>query len=174
MEQLQNLPVPGEFYHCKEKLYQILTIAVHTETEEQLVIYQALYGNFRVFAKPLSIFGDVTADGLPQFTKVDMGGQNSIMEIADNDHSALASGIEKPPVKQKELLGLMETFYDTDSYEEKLDILMSMQDDLNHVMLANIAVSLDIAVPDGSLEEQFQSIVSCLKTMKRYQTSRLR
>ena len=49
----------GKIYrHFKGKLYHVMAIATHTETEEQMVVYRAMYGERRVFVRPYAMFAE--------------------------------------------------------------------------------------------------------------------
>ena len=44
------------YRHFKNKDYKVLHIAEHTETNELMVIYQALYGEYKIYARPYDMF----------------------------------------------------------------------------------------------------------------------
>lgn len=60
----------GIYRHNKGNLYQVLHTAQHSETEEALVVYRCLYGEYGVWVRPLTMFAEtVIRDGqeIPRF-----------------------------------------------------------------------------------------------------------
>lgn len=57
---------PGRYRHFKGKDYRVILVARNSETEEEMVVYQALYGEFGYWVRPLSMWNEtVLADGKP-------------------------------------------------------------------------------------------------------------
>ena len=200
------IPKPHEIYkHFKGNLYQVVTIAKHSETGEQLVIYQALYGDFGTYARPLSMFTsevdrekypDVKqrfrfelqgADADRQLRESVDGKAESNRQIPDgaNVHTQTAApvttaaqstvdsataNIEEEPA----LDPLVLEFLDADSYEQKLNILAGLHHRITNEMITTMAISCDIEVNDGDLEERYEELKNCLLTMEKFECNRLR
>ena len=196
---MNQIPQAGEIYqHFKGKLYRIVTLASHTETGEQLVIYQALYGEFQVFARPLSMFLEKVdakkypdAAGKDRFMRIPMAeaaavpqpvpasSENPVeprpaaMPSENPVESRPAAASSESPVEPQPDPGLL-AFLDADSYEEKLEVFASLEGKVDLHMLNAIAASLDLELSEGSLEEQYDTLKSCLMTLERYECNRLR
>lgn len=61
---------PGRYRHYKGQDYEVLGCATHSETEEEFVVYRALYGERGLWVRPEAMFTEeVTVDGrhVPRF-----------------------------------------------------------------------------------------------------------
>jgi hypothetical protein len=70
MEELK----PGKYRHYKGKLYEVIGVARHSETEEQLVVYRCLYGDHSLWVRPLAMFTEsvmVKHHKVPRFDRCD-------------------------------------------------------------------------------------------------------
>ena len=195
---MNQIPQAGEIYqHFKGKLYRIVTLATHTETGEQLVIYQALYGEFQVFARPLSMFLEKVdakkypdAAGKDRFMRIPMAEaavpRPAAMSSENPVESRPAAASSESPVEPQSAAAPSEkpiepqpdpgllAFLDADSYEEKLEVFASLEGKADLHMLNAIAASLDLELSEGSLEEQYDTLKNCLMTLERYECNRLR
>ncbi len=74
MSPLPPEPRPGRYRHYKGKDYQVIGLARHSETEEILVVYKLLYGDFSLWVRPAAMFVETVslADGavVPRFAYV--------------------------------------------------------------------------------------------------------
>jgi hypothetical protein len=64
----------GTYRHYKGEHYEVIGVARHSESEEQLVVYRALYGERGLWVRPLTMFTEtVEVDGVrhPRFAPVD-------------------------------------------------------------------------------------------------------
>ncbi|MCR5676668.1 MAG: DUF1653 domain-containing protein [Agathobacter sp.] len=165
-------PQPGEFYrHFKNKMYQIINIAKHSETGEELVIYQALYGEFGIYARPLSMFvSEVDHEKYPQvtqkwrFEKVSPGSNGDAP--AEPVVEAVTEPIEVNGIHPK----LME-FLDADSMEEKYKVLSSMKDVITDSMIDSMAVVCDLVIEKGDLIKRYDDLKHAIATRQRYEVA---
>ena len=61
----------GKYRHYKGNEYQVIGIARHSESHEEMVVYRPLYGEGGLWVRPLAMFTEnVTVDGktMPRFT----------------------------------------------------------------------------------------------------------
>lgn len=199
----REIPKPGEFYrHFKMKYYQILAVALHSETREQMVVYQALYDDFGVYVRPLDMFlSKVDREKYPdavqtyRFERVErpcvsVEPLERVVYRKEDDESwdavqteeqvNLSEGelpvVEEKPVdlKQEEykIDPEVEQFLDADTYKDKLNILMSLRSHITEKQLHDMAITLDVSIEDGDIDDQFMNLVSCLRTMARFEINR--
>ena len=66
--------LPGKYRHFKGNEYEVLYMAKHSETMEDMVVYRALYGEGGIWVRPASMWNEtVTRDGktFPRFTRIE-------------------------------------------------------------------------------------------------------
>lgn len=192
---MRHNPQPQEIYrHFKGNLYQVRCLAKHSETSEMMVVYQAMYGDFQVYVRPLSSFMEEVDHekypDAPQHYRFEQAvsesekqssAQNEKQPEAQSEkQSAADAPIEHSETQQYEaqeelnIDPLVMQFLDADSYERKLEILSMIHPRIDDDMINTMAVAVDIEVKEGEIEDRYEELKNCLLTFKRYECNRLR
>ena len=183
---MERLVQSGQFYrHFKDKFYQIITVAEHSETGEKMVVYQALYGDFRIYVRPYEMFiSEVDREKYPQVTqkyrfeliKSENFG-NTEAKPEKSEEAASTKEVTAVNEPNPELAGVnpdLLAFLDLDTLAEKLEMLRDLRKRMDDRLLDSIAASLDIVVEDGPLQQRYQEVLNCLETMEHFECSRFR
>lgn len=190
---MERVPKNGEIYrHFKNKLYQIIGIATHSETKEPLVIYQALYGGFGIYARPLAMFvSEVDHNKYPdvkqkyRFTRVEMNADGTWHCVEEEDNTVIVevrsdsenvakqqeTGIHaENPDEERPDPKLME-YLDAETFDEKYNVLVSMRDCITDKLVDDIAVVMDVVIPEGDLMNRYDALKMALRTKQKYESA---
>lgn len=175
---MRTKPVPGEFYrHFKNKMYQIVAAAYHSETQEEMVVYQALYGSYKVWVRPLSMFmEEVDHEKYPdvkqkfRFEKVMQPEELSAAEEA-LEETARKEPEERP--MNPHLLAFFDAM-DDKNYDKMLEALAKLAAHASQKEIDDICMVFDIHTVGAEVYEQILEIKRHILTLKKFDGERLR
>ena len=173
---MERTPRPGEFYrHFKDKMYQVVAVAIHSETREEMVVYQALYGTFDVYVRPLSMF--ISEVDHEKYPDVHQKYRFERVDLKDSDSKAQPEAEQKEEGKKEELHGPNKNllaFLDAETYHEKLEVLRTYKDKFTAEELLAICEIMEIGRADSEPEEKYYAVERYLELQIKYDGTRLR
>lgn len=182
----RKLPVPFEIYrHFKGNNYQIICNAKDADTGEDVVVYQALYGDYTCYTRPLSQFLSETdlekypdAGQTNRFQKVSVPAGEEKTE-SRQEKEPLAPALKKAPdravlaePKPGEADPALLAFLDADTMEEKSNILVSIRHRITDRLIDDFAVTLDVVIPEGSVDIRYQQLLNSIRMVQKYEIER--
>ncbi len=186
----ERIPKPMERYqHFRGGRYQVLMLAEKEDTGEQLVIYQALYGDNKVYARSLSSFLEELdpvryPDAVQRFRfqKIEEGeepdearlNKDQDGNLNKNDSSVSESGAELKEEAEPALDPMLERFLDARTTQERLTVLDEMRGRVTDSMIDTMALASDVEVKPGPLQLRYEDLHDCLLTIQRYELERSR
>lgn len=202
----QGNPLPGEKYlHFKNKLYQVIAVAKHSETMEPYVVYQALYGDFGVYIRPYDMFvSEVDHEKYPEVTQkyrfayVDHT-KNETLRTERAEHKkipvnqnveqqenvpAVTAAVSTAELQEQNMIQResdveeqinpwLLRFLDTDTMEEKYQIVCDIKNDITDRLIDDLAVAVDVVIPEGKLSDRYEQLKYCIRTRQKYEQTSL-
>lgn len=193
----RHMPMPGERYmHFKHKPYQVLCVAKHAETGERVVVYQALYGEYACYVRPLTQFmSEVDHAKYPdaaqryRFERIVAAPEKKTAEEAPAHAAEPARSVRqtedasarRPSASDAVEEGMEERanplllqFLDADTLEQKYQLIKNLGDSITDRLIDDFAVVLDLVIPEGGTDDRYQQLLSSVRMMQKFETTRFR
>ncbi len=188
-------PKPGEFYrHFKDKMYQIIAVAVHSETKEKLVIYQALYGEYGVYARPLDMFmSEVDKAKYPdasqkyRFEKIENIGElskNSSSSNCENDdilytdEKNISDKVLKDNIQSDKASNIGKNYFieflEADSFGDKKEIILANREFISDRELDTMYEIYGLKRQNIDKDIDIADLIGYLDMQQQYEGKRLR
>lgn len=188
-------PKPGEFYrHFKDKMYQIIAVAVHSETKEKLVIYQALYGEYGVYARPLDMFmSEVDKEKYPdasqkyRFEKIENIGElskNSSSSSYENEKSLytdeknISDKVLKDNIQSDKASNIGKNYFmeflEADSFGDKKEIILANREFISDRELDTMYEIYGLKRQNIDKDIDIADLIGYLDMQQQYEGKRLR
>lgn len=190
----------GEIYrHFKGSLYQIVAVARHSETNEEYVVYQALYGEMQVWVRPYDMFVsevdhekypqvqqkyrfellDTLVQGMPRRTRTDtLAEEREIPGTQERPEPYRAPEKKEAgePIREEETEPRADerllNFLDAKTCQDKINYLTLIRNNIDDRLISDIAAAMDITVDEGPLDARYFSLRNCLMTKAKYECGR--
>lgn len=188
-------PKPGEFYrHFKDKMYQIIAVAVHSETKEKLVIYQALYGEYGVYARPLDMFmSEVDKEKYPdaaqkyRFEKIENIGELSKSSSSSNcendgnlytDEKNISDKVLKDNIQSDKASNIGKNYFieflEADSFSDKKGIILANREFISDRELDTMYEIYGLKRQNIDKDIDIADLIGYLDMQQQYEGKRLR
>lgn len=175
---MRTKPVPGEFYrHFKNKMYQIIAIAYHSETQEEMVVYQALYGTYKIWVRPLSMFmEEVDCEKYPEAKQKFRFEKVMQPDTMETERDVAAGTVQEETAERPMSQHLLDFFdaMDYKKYDKMLEALAKLSGHATQKEIDDICMVLDIHTVGVSVYEQVAEIKRHILTLKKFDGERLR
>jgi len=162
--------IQGELYKdIQGNVFRIVAVAFYEKCNETIVVYQEMFPGYKILAMSASDFTENLIPLKCVEEKIDSEIVSVSKKEPTKDENKIKEEISEYPQGVNPVLL---DFLDSDSFGDKIKILLEHKDKVDDKCINDIAASLDVAIDEGDIDVRFNQLISCLETMRKYEIPR--